>query len=159
MAKSLMKLLAIPALLAGIAHGLPTKRTEPSPYCIFTTSVPTNATYQVGDEFVLTWDPTGLPAGTLDLQVESALVTPIIIGYGINIFGQKVPIYDYKGGYKKIGSPNLEDKTFTWTVEVIANSTGAEYQYYLSGTYTTSHNSDGSISSDDCSTPTFHVSA
>lgn len=87
MAKSIMKLLAIPAILAGIAQGRPTE-IKGRDTCPFTTVVPDNASYQEGTNFVLTWNPDNLPPGTIDLQVQSSLAVPIIVGYGINIHGQ-----------------------------------------------------------------------
>lgn len=87
MARSLMKLLAILALLAGIAQSRPTE-IKSRDTCPFTTIVPDNTSYQVGSNFVLTWNPDNLPPGIIDLQVQSSLVVPIITGYGINIYGQ-----------------------------------------------------------------------
>jgi hypothetical protein len=91
MAKSLMKLLAIPALLAGMAQSRPTQveaRQDNSDTCPFTAVIPDNAYYQVGSDLVLTWNPGKLPPGTLQLDVQSNLISPIITGYGINMYGQ-----------------------------------------------------------------------
>ncbi|KAK5636611.1 hypothetical protein RRF57_012323 [Xylaria bambusicola] len=68
MAKSLMKLLAVPALLAGIAQSLPAaiKRQDP---CPFTVDIPLDTYYKVGDYLEITWDPDGLVEGKIQLQV------------------------------------------------------------------------------------------
>ncbi|RWA08971.1 hypothetical protein EKO27_g6119 [Xylaria grammica] len=158
MAKSLMKLLAIPALLAGIAQSRPTE-IEGRDDCPFTVAIPDNTYYQEGSNFVLTWNPDKLPPGTLDLQVQSSLIVPIITGYGTNIYGQTIPIYDFKGGYKKLGSPDLKERTYTWPVEIIANATGPEYVYSISGYYTIQYNPPYGDTTGYCTTPNFHVSA
>ncbi|KAI1346522.1 hypothetical protein F5Y01DRAFT_19441 [Xylaria sp. FL0043] len=159
MAKSLIKLLAIPAVLAGIAQSRPTEIQARQDTCPFTTVVPDNAYYQVGDNFVLEWNPDKLPPGTLTLQVYSSLVKPIITGYGTNIFGQTVPIYDYQLASKQLGSHDLKDRSFTWPVEILGNATGPDYVYALSGYYTVIYNYPYGDTTDDCATGNFHVSA
>ncbi|KAI1748274.1 hypothetical protein F4782DRAFT_534617 [Xylaria castorea] len=114
-------MLVIPALLARIAQSHPTE-IKSRDTCPFTTVVPDNTYYQEGSSFVLTWNPDKLPPGTIDLQVQSSLAVPIITGYGTNIYGETVPIYDFKAATKKLGSPNLEDKTYTWPIEIIGVS-------------------------------------
>ncbi|KAI0550390.1 hypothetical protein F4679DRAFT_583635 [Xylaria curta] len=159
MARSLMEVLTIAALLAGIAQSRPTEIESREDTCPFTTVVPDNADYQVGSNFVLAWNPDKLPPGTIDLQVQSSLAVPIITGYGTNIYGETIPIYDFKVAAKKLGSPNLEDKTYTWPVEIIGNATGPEYVYLISGYYTIQYNPPYGSTSGYCTTSNFHVSA
>lgn len=89
MAKFLLNLLAVPALLAGVAQGLPAEiQPRVTDSCPFTNLPAENTVFQVGDNYVVNWSPDGLPAGTLNLVVQSALVTPILTGYGYNWYGQ-----------------------------------------------------------------------
>lgn len=83
MAKSLMKLLAIPALLAGAAQALQ-----------FTNDIPVDAFYQEGTEFVLEWVPEDR-ADTFKLSIGSFLAEPILVSPSGGPLGS--PIYDYQG--------------------------------------------------------------
>ncbi|KAI8946050.1 hypothetical protein F4801DRAFT_566018 [Xylaria longipes] len=164
MAPSAMKTLALPTLLlAGAAQALPSlnlnflKPRVPQP-CAVKTMFPDGATYKPGDKITIEWSADGLPEGNMELSVQSGLITPIITGYGYNWFGQLVPIYDFKGGAVFLDPVPIEDEKLEWTVAVVANSTGDEYQYYVNGMYYT-HYSDTGDSSDSCSTNYFHVSA
>lgn len=96
MAPSAMKTLALPALLlAGAVQALPAlnlnflKPRVPQP-CAVTTMFPAGATYKPGDTITIEWSAAGLPEGDMALSVQSALITPIITGYGINYYGQYV---------------------------------------------------------------------
>ncbi|KAI0548136.1 hypothetical protein F4679DRAFT_334408 [Xylaria curta] len=164
MTPSAMKTLALPALLlASAAQALPSlnlnflKPRVPQP-CAVKTMFPNNATYKPGDKITIEWSANGLPEGSMRLSVQSGLVTPIITGYGYNWYGQLVPIYDFKGGAVFLDPVPIEDEKLEWTVAIVANATGDEYQYYADGIYYT-HYSDTGDSSESCSTNFFHVSA
>ncbi|KAI1193922.1 hypothetical protein F5X97DRAFT_312523 [Nemania serpens] len=94
----------------------------------------------------------------MSLSVQSGLIKPIITGYGYNWLGQLTPTYDFKGGAVFFDPVPLEDEKLEWTVAVVANATGDEYQYYVNGWYYT-HYSDHGDSSDSCSTNHFQVLA
>lgn len=83
MTKSLIKLLALPALLAGAAQALH-----------FTNDIPVDAYYQVGTDFVLTWSPE-TRTDTFNLTVDSFLANPILVSPNGGPLGS--PVYDYKG--------------------------------------------------------------
>ncbi|KAH8159791.1 hypothetical protein CIB48_g8455 [Xylaria polymorpha] len=150
MAISLVKLLAIPALLARVSQSAPTG-VPIGDTCPFTTVVPDNAYYQEGSDFVLAWNPDNLPPGTINLVAQSSLAVPILTG--------TVPIYDYKAVSKKLGDPNIEDRAYTWPVEIIGNATGSEYVYLISGYYTLQYNPPYGSTTGYCTTANFHVSA
>lgn len=67
MAKSLMKLLALPALLAGVAKGLN-----------FLNDIPVNAYYKQGADFILEWEPEDR-MGTFELTLDTFLTNPILV--------------------------------------------------------------------------------
>ncbi|KAI1426627.1 hypothetical protein F5Y12DRAFT_741780 [Xylaria sp. FL1777] len=164
MTPSAMKTLALPALLlAGAAQALPSlnlnflKPRVPQP-CAVKTMFPDGATYKPGDKITIEWSASGLPEGDMELSVQSGLITPIITGYGYNIYGQLVPIYDFKGGAVFLAPVPIEDEKLEWTVAVVANATGDEYQYYVNGMYYTHYSNTGD-SSESCSTNFFQVSA
>ncbi|KAI0103907.1 hypothetical protein GGR51DRAFT_522870 [Nemania sp. FL0031] len=119
---------------------------------------PAGATYKPGDKITIEWSADGLPEGDMRLSVQSGLITPIITGYGYNWYGQLIPIYDFKGGAVFLDPVPIENEKLEWTVAVVANATGDEYQYYTNGIYYT-HYSDNGDSSESCSTNFFHVSA
>ncbi|KAI1123322.1 hypothetical protein F5Y10DRAFT_286267 [Nemania abortiva] len=164
MAPSVMKTLALPTLLlAGAAQALPSlnlnflKPRVPQP-CAVKTMFPDGATYKPGDKITIEWSADGLPEGNMRLSVQSGLIKPIITGYGYNWYGQLVPIYDFKGGAVFLDPVPIEDEKLVWTVAVVANSTGDEYQYYADGIYYTLYSDHGDVS-ESCSTNFFHVSA
>ncbi|KAI1736830.1 hypothetical protein F4680DRAFT_251253 [Xylaria scruposa] len=119
---------------------------------------PDGATYKPGDKITIEWSANGLPEGNMRLSVQSALITPIITGYGYNWYGQLVPIYDFKGGAVFLNPVPIEDEKLEWTVAVVANATGDEYQFYANGMYYTLYSDNGDVS-ESCSTNFFHVSA
>ncbi|KAI0199455.1 hypothetical protein F4808DRAFT_432530 [Astrocystis sublimbata] len=162
MALSSMKMLALPTLLlAGAAQALPSmnlKPRVPQP-CAVTTMFPDGATYKPGDKITIEWSADGLPGGDMHLSLQSGLVTPIITGYVRGWNGQLVPTLDFKGGAVFLDPVPIENEKLEWTIEVVANSTGDEYQYYANGWYYTHYNPAGGDSSESCSTNNFHVSA
>lgn len=81
MVKSLIQLLAIPALLAGLvqSHPMDVKRDQ-YPDCPLRVEIPENTFYNIGDNWEIKWDPTGIPDGPLNLIIQSQLVTPFYTG-------------------------------------------------------------------------------
>jgi hypothetical protein len=80
MTKSLTKLLAIPALLAGVVQGLQ-----------FLNDIPVDGYYEEGTEFVLEWIPE-TRTDTFELTLDTFLSTPVYVGPGSWWTG---PIYDF----------------------------------------------------------------
>ncbi|KAI0490469.1 hypothetical protein F4859DRAFT_520266 [Xylaria cf. heliscus] len=164
MAPSSIKTLALPMLLlAGAAQALPSlnlnflKPRVPAP-CAIKTMFPDGATYKPGDKIAIEWSANGLPEGDMSITVTAGLVKPIITGYTYNWYGQLIPILDFKSGAVFLDPVSIEDEKLEWTVAVIANGTGDEYQYYIAGMYFT-HYSDNGDSSESCNTNFFHLSA
>lgn len=75
-----MKLLAIPALLAGVAQAIQ-----------FLNDIPVGAYYDPGTEFVLEWKPEDR-TDTFQLTITSFLTDPILVNPGQSQF----PVYDFK---------------------------------------------------------------
>ncbi|GAW18653.1 hypothetical protein ANO14919_081340 [Xylariales sp. No.14919] len=154
-----MKFLAAPVLFTGIAQGLPAavKRQDP---CPFTVDIPADTYYKVGDDLNVTWNPDALPEGTIQLQVYSQLITPIITGYVYNWYGKLIPVKDFHLASKQLGFTDLKERSYTWQVEVLGNATGPEYVYTVGGTYVLHYGAPGyGDTTDYCTIPQFHVSA
>lgn len=69
------------------------------------------------------------------------------------------PLQIADGSNYALAAANLEDRTYTWQVEVIGNATGPEYVYLISGYFTLQYNPPYGPTTDYCTTPNFHVSA
>ncbi|KAI0485431.1 hypothetical protein F4859DRAFT_470960 [Xylaria cf. heliscus] len=121
MAKSLIKLLALPALLAGVAQAVQ-----------FTNDIPVDALYKEGTNFVLTWAPE-TRTDTFNLTINSFLADPILVSHDGPLGG---PIYDYKD--KEIvlnGAVKFTDQKFTWKVTAIDGRYGLGWFYRFGATY------------------------
>ncbi|KAF2969160.1 hypothetical protein GQX73_g4400 [Xylaria multiplex] len=116
MTKSLMKLLAIPALLAGAVQGLH-----------FTNDIPVNSYYEVGTEFVLEWVPEARTDG-FRLQLSSFLSEPIYVGPPTGPWTG--PQYDYKSQTVDLDlAVPFAAGNYTWVVEPWDNRTGSGWFY------------------------------
>ncbi|RYC58488.1 hypothetical protein CHU98_g7711 [Xylaria longipes] len=121
MAKSLMKLLAVPALLAGVANGLQ-----------WLNDIPLDAYYEPGTEFVLEWTPEDR-TDTFRLMVDTFLTTPIIVPPPP---GVRPPAYDFKTVNIYVDDAvKFSDGNYTWLIEPVENRTGADYTYRLGAVY------------------------
>ncbi|KAI0451783.1 hypothetical protein F5B21DRAFT_485580 [Xylaria acuta] len=122
MTKSLIKLLALPALLAGAAQALH-----------FTNDIPVDAFYDVGTDFVLTWAPE-TRTDTFNLTVDSFLAEPILVSPNGGPLGS--PIYDYQGQEIVLGDAvKFTDQKFTWKVATIDGREGSGWYYRFGATY------------------------
>jgi hypothetical protein len=83
MTKSLIKLLAIPALLAGVAQAFQ-----------FMNDIPVDAFYEEGTGFVFEWAPE-TRTDTFNLTIDSFLAEPILVSPNGGPLGS--PLYDYQG--------------------------------------------------------------
>ncbi|KAI0541437.1 hypothetical protein GGR58DRAFT_498237 [Xylaria digitata] len=121
MTKSWMKLLAIPALLAGVVQGFG-----------FTNNIPVNAYYQPGTELMLTWTPEAR-TDTFELHVFSFLV------HGIYISPQRNSpyiFYDYNSSTVVLGKAvSFTTGNYTWLIELIDGRAGPDWYYAFSATW------------------------
>ncbi|KAI1743073.1 hypothetical protein F4680DRAFT_391843 [Xylaria scruposa] len=160
MVKSLIQLLAIPALLAGLvqSHPMDVKRDQ-YPDCPLRVEIPDNTFYNIGDNWEIKWDPTGIPDGPLNLIIQSSLVTPFYTGTVYNYWtGQYVDTYSYDSAAIRIPDPLVSSGGYTWPISIIgaSNHTGPEYRYEAFISYTVLYSDHGDVSK-SCSTPEFHV--
>ncbi|KAH8157408.1 hypothetical protein CIB48_g10835 [Xylaria polymorpha] len=122
MTKSLIKLLALPALLAGAAQALH-----------FTNDIPVDAYYQVGTDFVLTWSPE-TRTDTFNLTVDSFLANPILVSPNGGPLGS--PVYDYKGKEIVLSEAvKFTAQSFTWKVATIDGREGGDWYYRFGATF------------------------
>ncbi|KAI3323285.1 hypothetical protein HD806DRAFT_544616 [Xylariaceae sp. AK1471] len=120
MTKSLIKLLAIPALLAGVAQAFQ-----------FTNDIPVDAFYEEGTEFVLEWAPE-TRTDTFNLTIGSFLAEPILVSP--IVFGS--PIYDYQDKDIVLDEAvKFTDGNYTWLVETIDGRVGSGWYYRFGATY------------------------
>ncbi|KAI1371817.1 hypothetical protein F4677DRAFT_449995 [Hypoxylon crocopeplum] len=109
MAKFLMKLLAIPALLTGAGA------------IKILTDIPYNSTFEVGSEFVLEWEPEDR-TDTFKLTMNTFLVAPILVYPG--------PSYDYQDRNIVLDDAvKFSDGNYTWVIGPVDGRTGYEYWY------------------------------
>ncbi|KAI0113614.1 hypothetical protein GGR51DRAFT_19169 [Nemania sp. FL0031] len=121
MTRYLMKLLAIPALLAGVAQSIN-----------FTNNIPVNSFFEVGSEFVLTWSPE-TRTDTFRLELFSFSDTPILVSPSGGPLGS--PIYDYQSRTILLDEAvKFTDGNYTWVVNTIEDRTGSSW-YYGFGAY------------------------
>ncbi|KAI0904328.1 hypothetical protein F4823DRAFT_216563 [Ustulina deusta] len=121
MAKSLMKLLAISALLTGAVQSID-----------FLNDIPVGAYYQEGAEFVLEWTPE-VKTDTFKLQVASSLVNPILAQPSTGYAG---PLYDYREISAVLDDAvKLTAGNFTWVIELIDGRSGDDYYYRFGASY------------------------
>ncbi|KAI4861999.1 hypothetical protein F4820DRAFT_451392 [Hypoxylon rubiginosum] len=122
MTNSLMKLLAIPALLLTGAGAVK-----------ILTDYPYNSTFEVGSEFVLEWEKEiGDDGDAFKLTMNTFLVAPIIVEPG--------PSYDFNGSDIVLDDAvGFSDGSYTWVIEPVDGRTGYTYWYRFglqySGTY------------------------
>lgn len=122
MTRSLLKLLAVPALLAGAAQAIH-----------FTNDIPVDAYYEVGTEFVLEWDKE-TREDTFTLSVGSFLAEPILVSPNGGPLGS--PIYDYKGMDIILDDAlKFTAQNYTWTIATIDGREGSEWYYRFGATY------------------------
>ncbi|KAI4862593.1 hypothetical protein F4820DRAFT_16978 [Hypoxylon rubiginosum] len=117
-----MKLLAIPALLAGVAQAIQ-----------FLNDIPVGAYYDPGTEFVLEWKPEDR-TDTFQLTITSFLTDPILVNPGQSQF----PVYDFKEMDIVLDEAvKFSEGSFTWLVEPIDGRTGGDYYYSFRVAYET----------------------
>ncbi|KAI0858138.1 hypothetical protein F4860DRAFT_487304 [Xylaria cubensis] len=162
MVKSLIKLLAIPALLTGLVQSHPMdvkQKRDQYPDCPLRVEIPENTFYNIGDNWEIKWDPTGIPDGPLNLIIQSQLVTPFYTGTVYNYWtGQYVDTYSWDSAAIRIPDPLVSSGGYTWPISIIgpSNHTGPEYRYAAYISYTVLYSDHGDVSK-SCSTPEFHV--
>lgn len=63
--------------------------------------------------------------------------------------------------FKSPGSPDIQDKTFSWPVKVIGNgsATGPEWDYLISGNYVLQYNEGAGATTGFCIASHFQVAA
>ncbi|KAI0514977.1 hypothetical protein F5B22DRAFT_211247 [Xylaria bambusicola] len=122
MAKSIMKFLALPALLAGAAQAL-----------TFTNNIPVDSYYKVGSEFTLEWLPE-TRTDSFRLEVSSFLAEPILVSPSGGPLGS--PIYDYKSQTILLDDAvKFTDGSYTWVIEKIDGRTGGDWFYGFSASW------------------------
>ncbi|KAI1734649.1 hypothetical protein F4680DRAFT_437437 [Xylaria scruposa] len=127
MAKFLMKLLAVPALLGGVAKGIQ-----------FLNDIPVNAYYEPGTEFVLEWTPEDR-TDTFNLTLDSFLANPIIVKPSV---GWIPAVLDFKYELTVLNEAvKFSDGSYTWVIDTIDNRTGADYYYSFGARYTNTYES------------------
>ncbi|KAI1781481.1 hypothetical protein F4818DRAFT_399121 [Hypoxylon cercidicola] len=125
-----MKLLTIPALLAGAAQAIQ-----------FLNDIPVDAYYAVGTPFVLEWVPEDR-TDTFQLTVSTYLSEPILLNPNQSQF----PEYDWKFENIILGEAvKFSDGSFTWVVEPVDGRTGDGYRYSFSVHYDTTTESPRSF--------------
>ncbi|KAI0205745.1 hypothetical protein F4808DRAFT_455980 [Astrocystis sublimbata] len=122
MVKSLISLLAVPSLLAGVSQALH-----------FTNDIPVDAYYEEGTDFVLTWDKE-TREDTFKLSVSSFLANPILVSPNGGPLGS--PVYDYKGINVVLDEAvKFTDSSYTWKVATQDNRNGSEWYYSFAAEY------------------------
>ncbi|KAJ3577212.1 hypothetical protein NPX13_g3353 [Xylaria arbuscula] len=161
MTKSLIQLLAIPALLAGLVQSHPTDvKRDQYPPCPLRIDIADGDYLNIGDNFEIKWDPTGLPEAPVNLIIQSQLVTPWVSGHYYNPFTHREEdILEFDAASIRIPDPPLSSRGYTWPVEIIgrSNHTGPEYRYAAYISYTVLIVEGAGDVSESCSTPEFHV--
>ncbi|KAI1753887.1 hypothetical protein F4782DRAFT_529304 [Xylaria castorea] len=105
---SLMKLLAVPALLAGAAQAIH-----------FTNDIPADAIDKVGTDFVLSWAPE-------TRRDTFNLANPIIISPHGGLYGQS--ILDFQSKELVLdGNVKFIDQRYTWKVVTIDGHQGSDW--------------------------------
>ncbi|KAI0445080.1 hypothetical protein F4803DRAFT_509348 [Xylaria telfairii] len=131
MAKSLMRLVAIPAFLAGVAKGIN-----------FLNDIPVNAYYEQGTNFVLEWEPEDRE-DTFKLTLDTFLSNPILVNPGS---GWIPPTYDYMTVTTVLDDAvKFSAGNYTWAIENIDDREGGDYWYSFGASYANTYASPRSF--------------
>ncbi|KAI1742377.1 hypothetical protein F4680DRAFT_445941 [Xylaria scruposa] len=112
----MMKLLAIPALLAGAAQAFQ-----------FLNDIPVDANYTAGTDYVIEWKVEDRN-DTFRLELYTFLTDPIYVGPGSGPFG--IPVYDYNDTTTVLNpAAKYSDGKFVWHIDLIDGRSGGDWYY------------------------------